>query len=407
MPYPNEHAARFVNPDKRKFRDYRRDNNKFGQGIDVIFGILRNPKPDGAKTEIQAIRFDASKFTAAQARKWLKDNGYKPISFEPATKKEKSHDIDDNYIYKSFPFEVESVEDSAEDNDYVTIKGYAAVFHTPDAVGDIIHPNAFDKSLEKFKSENIPIPVTFQHRPDSFIGKISPDKFKLDDVGLYVEAQLLKGYDEADKASILAKEGVINGFSLSGLLMDSKQLNNENRLLTEINLDDFSFVHKPAHKDARGAVVKSENASYDLSFDNIDEDDQKVIASLINKYYNDDNDFSSCNLKKDLDSISNISTKEEVEDELNNYGIVFEKFDTRKVCEKKLRQVGFSQKAASAMVSIYRQGNLESNDFTKQLYETYSEISSCSKSISDTAQWINFIYKWSYKNEYGNKIKHC
>ncbi len=112
-------------------------------------------------------------------------------------------------------------------------------------------------------------------------------------------------------------------------------------------------------------------------------------------------------LKKDLDSISNISTKEEVEDELNNYGIVFEKFDTRKVCEKKLRQVGFSQKAASAMVSIYRQGNLDNNDFTKQLYETYLEISSCSKSISDTAKWINFIYTRSYKDGYGKQIKYC
>lgn len=81
--YPNEHAARINNPDK--YEKFRRENNKFGEGIDVIWGITK----DG-KTEVQAIRFDAKKFTVEEAKKWLKDHDYNPIEFVPASGKSKA-----------------------------------------------------------------------------------------------------------------------------------------------------------------------------------------------------------------------------------------------------------------------------------------------------------------------------
>lgn len=77
MPYANEHSARLEKPEK--YKRFRRENNKFGPGIHAVWGIL----PD-EKVELQAIRFDASKFTVFRARKWLKDHNYKPILFEPA-----------------------------------------------------------------------------------------------------------------------------------------------------------------------------------------------------------------------------------------------------------------------------------------------------------------------------------
>ena len=78
MPYPSEHAARINDPSK--YKALRRQNDRFGPGIHVIWGIL----PDG-RTEIQAIRFDKTKFTPDQARAWLKEHDYKPIEFAPAT----------------------------------------------------------------------------------------------------------------------------------------------------------------------------------------------------------------------------------------------------------------------------------------------------------------------------------
>lgn len=78
MPYPNEHAARIHEPSK--YVRMRRENNKFGDGIHVIWGV-----PKSGATEVQAIRFDSDKFTPEEAKKWCKDHDYKVILFEAAT----------------------------------------------------------------------------------------------------------------------------------------------------------------------------------------------------------------------------------------------------------------------------------------------------------------------------------
>lgn len=76
-PYPNEHAARITDP--AKYDEFARDENAGGPGIDFIYGIV-----DG-NSEIQAIRFDADRFTAAEAREWLAEHEFEPIEFEEAT----------------------------------------------------------------------------------------------------------------------------------------------------------------------------------------------------------------------------------------------------------------------------------------------------------------------------------
>ena len=78
-PFENEHAARLKQPGQ--YRRFRRENDAFGSGIDAIWGIRR----DNSRVELQAIRFDKTKFTVAQARKWLKDHDHAPILFEPAS----------------------------------------------------------------------------------------------------------------------------------------------------------------------------------------------------------------------------------------------------------------------------------------------------------------------------------
>jgi HK97 family phage prohead protease len=66
--------------DPGQFTEFRRENDKFGRGIDVIWGIK-----EGGDTEVQAIRFDAKRFTVDQAKAWLDEHHYEPIEFEPAT----------------------------------------------------------------------------------------------------------------------------------------------------------------------------------------------------------------------------------------------------------------------------------------------------------------------------------
>uniref|UniRef100_A0A6M3IF34 Putative structural protein n=1 Tax=viral metagenome TaxID=1070528 RepID=A0A6M3IF34_9ZZZZ len=76
-PYPSEHASRQNDPDK--YKKIRRENDKFGEGIHAIWGVLE----DG-KTELQAIRFDKDKFTPEEAKKWLKDHEHKTVLEEAA-----------------------------------------------------------------------------------------------------------------------------------------------------------------------------------------------------------------------------------------------------------------------------------------------------------------------------------
>jgi len=77
MPYLNEHAVRIQPPSK--YGRFRRENDKFGAGIDAIWGITE----DG-KAELQALRFDAKRYTLDEVRKWLKDHDYEPLEVEPA-----------------------------------------------------------------------------------------------------------------------------------------------------------------------------------------------------------------------------------------------------------------------------------------------------------------------------------
>lgn len=70
MPFPNEHAARQIDPGS--FDSFRRGKPKgFPRGVSVIFGIKNG------KSRIQTIRFDRKLWTVARACEWLKAHGYK------------------------------------------------------------------------------------------------------------------------------------------------------------------------------------------------------------------------------------------------------------------------------------------------------------------------------------------
>lgn len=79
MPYPHEHAFRVKEPSQ--FDSFARKNNEFGDGIHVIYGIKDN------KSQVQSIRFSASKWTFSEAKKWMSDHNWKYISAEEATGK--------------------------------------------------------------------------------------------------------------------------------------------------------------------------------------------------------------------------------------------------------------------------------------------------------------------------------
>jgi len=77
--YPNEHAARMVEPEE--FETFAR--KEITPGITLVLG-----KRKGAtEMETQAVRFAKEKFTEEQAQAWLEKHAMKPIKFEAAEDK--------------------------------------------------------------------------------------------------------------------------------------------------------------------------------------------------------------------------------------------------------------------------------------------------------------------------------
>lgn len=79
-PYPSEHAARMMDPASFEKDSFRRKN--IAPGVTLILG--KKAHSVSGSMVVQAYRFDASKFTAEEAKKWLKDHNIDPMMFEPA-----------------------------------------------------------------------------------------------------------------------------------------------------------------------------------------------------------------------------------------------------------------------------------------------------------------------------------
>jgi len=125
-PYPNEHAARISDP--AKYDEFAREADAGGPGIDFIYGIM-----DG-ESELQAVRFDADRYSAAEARAWLEEHEFEPIEFEEATG-EREAGMDE--------MEQRHVVDVQEDDENVTV---TFAKHHEEAVEEVAAEERFDRS---------------------------------------------------------------------------------------------------------------------------------------------------------------------------------------------------------------------------------------------------------------------
>jgi len=137
-PFPNEHAARQVDP--TGFVRFRRVNNPRGvpAGISFIFGIRSDNK-----SEIQSIRFDRSKFTVAEARTWLKDHDFKS-NIEAATVKSKTEKGDKRYESEIF------VPILKKDEDRRLVTGIVLEPDEVDAQNDTISMGVIEEAAHNF-----------------------------------------------------------------------------------------------------------------------------------------------------------------------------------------------------------------------------------------------------------------
>lgn len=118
------------------------------------------------------------------------------------------------------------------------IKGYAAIFGTPDKGGDIVQAGAFSATLAERRS----IPLLWQHRFGDPVGEC--DLLREDDHGMWVEATVShpSGLDQIRRG--------VTGLSF-GYRVRAADRYQQYRHLKELELVEVSLVVQPMHPDAR------------------------------------------------------------------------------------------------------------------------------------------------------------
>jgi hypothetical protein len=152
--------------------------------------------------------------------------------------------------YKTIPFEVTSLDATGR-----TVEGYAAVFGNIDAVGDIIHPGAFRKTLAERGPQ---VKFLWQHEPREPLGRIM--EAREDQRGLFIKAVVSDTARGRDALALL-RDGAIEGLSIGydavkgGTDYESRAARTI-RNLREIKLYECSLVTLPANEEAGVTALK-------------------------------------------------------------------------------------------------------------------------------------------------------
>lgn len=165
---------------------------------------------------------------------------------------------------KTFVFNIqETKEIEIEGERYGVVRGYASTYGNVDRGNDRVMPGAFGKSLRRYIENRRPIKMYFNHNSSEIIGGFPVEKIKDDLNGLYVEGQINLGVQKGREAYALAKQGVMQDFSI-GYTVDDYEIKSGVRELKQLELWEISMVGEPMNPEARIMTVKSATPYQDL-----------------------------------------------------------------------------------------------------------------------------------------------
>lgn len=153
------------------------------------------------------------------------------------------------------------LKESAVNVDERTFEGYAATWDK-DQVDDIIHPGAFQKSINEAFPKN-KIKVLWQHSEP--LGM--PLEMREDNTGLFVKGKISKT-TLGDEAIELMRDGVVNQMSIGFRIPKGRSDIDENgiRHIREVKLIEFSPVTFPANEAAVITGVKNLHFALEKGF---------------------------------------------------------------------------------------------------------------------------------------------
>lgn len=165
---------------------------------------------------------------------------------------------------KLFSFKVQETKEVNIDGiNYGIVRGYASTYGNVDRGNDRVVAGAFTNSLNRYRENNRPIKMYYQHDSKEIIGGFPIDKIKDDGNGLYVEGQINLDVQRGREVYALAKQGIIQDFSI-GYTVEDYDLNKGIRELKELELWEISMVGEPMNPEARIMSVKAKMETPDL-----------------------------------------------------------------------------------------------------------------------------------------------
>ncbi len=133
------------------------------------------------------------------------------------------------------------------------ISGYASLFGVRDQQGDIVQKGAFQKSIA---DKNITdIKMLWQHDPLKPIGVWH--KIYEDEIGLFVEGEILQTIEMGREAFELLQAGAVTGLSIGYRTLNSGKSNGSERILKSVDLWEISLVTFPMLKEASAQLTQS------------------------------------------------------------------------------------------------------------------------------------------------------
>ena len=229
-PYPNEHAARLKDPGQ--YDSLRRVNDEGGNGVDFIYGIKEG------ESELQAIRFRSSVFTAAEARAWLADHDFDAIEFEEATGDGEGRSLTGKYQRAEM-----TTFDEVEDRTYEF--PFSSEFPVARYFGNEILSH--EEKAADLSRLNDGAPLLFNHNPDRVIGVVE---------GARIDSKGRRGYARvrfsrnpfAQEVLSDVKDGVLRNVSFGYSIDKMEERGSGDFVATAWAPYEVSIVSVPADK---------------------------------------------------------------------------------------------------------------------------------------------------------------
>lgn len=140
-----------------------------------------------------------------------------------------------------------------EDEDFLTISGYGAVFGNMDNGGDVIMPGSFSETIGKGRKPK----MLWQHDPSQPIG--AWDEMREDDNGLFMKGRVSKRAAKGAEVAALVKMKAIEGLSIGYRTQEYEMdVDSGARKLTKLDLWETSVVTFPMNELANIYAMKSE-----------------------------------------------------------------------------------------------------------------------------------------------------